>query len=997
MGRPPLRARASASASASASVRGLLCLLGGAAATATATASNANVNASYAATSAAALSPALSPALEFTDDAVEHDHEVNSGDDGLPPPAAADRIKLCNGHPDIDDMLRRGGPAYSFPSTHPVIHPQLSPYSGGHPDMDRLLQRGEKYEDSDHPRMAPYVNYLAAGEACWTYDDYQEAVGCPVNVTVNHISVDSAIAAGQPFPSWHPKVHALLAAWMSPGHRDIDVLLAAGTKLPVGHPPVDDYLCMNQPGYRSPDEGCVAAANVSSFHPSVDDSIARGEALPGDHPLVDHLLRAAMPEGHGDIDGYLADGTELPLGHPYVDTYICFTGGGGSGCTEVFYGHPETDSKLRNGEQLPGGHPTVHDLFSEYLPDAHGNCDDYIRDRTPIPDWHPNIDDYICERTVISAGIILSVCMAAIFVLFVLGRCCGSYLAADAVVVAAAKGRKNEKNNGAGAGAGAKKKYDKVPSDNQPIKRKKSKEQQVLPVDPALYKQVGQLLGDEHAAAAPPAGALLAMASAPAAEGAAGEEGGEGGKELEMSALDGSGGILRVQSYDGDGPCPQADEAGAGDSQQPSELMVGISRLRSGSGYGSGSSMGSPLPRRNMQLHTMKALNSQHSNPELFPFDDYRDMPVPTSPGLVVPPDQPKVRLMDGKMSSLRARCFVVLHNTRVPYFDWTLGNVLTVLAYLAINLLCLFLAPEKDLGRGWGSLAVANTMLLVVPACRNSILSMGLNIPFDRIVYLHRFLGRFALFCVLVHGYYYIGVYYTDRYAFVTGVAGLACCSVIFLTSLNFFRREHFNLFFWSHYSFVAYMALVYVHVEQTKPFILAAAALYLVDKLLRCVWMLWPHRTLQFRARTEVVAQVRFPKNPLTRMLGFHNVGQYYFVNFPALSLSEWHPFSVSSGPREDSVELHIRDLGDHTARIVQLAKEKEKANAHTWVLIDGPYGNQSFNYRCYGTILLAAGGIGVTPLIGMLKDIYDVEVPEDQRRAAAPHGIETIYLLW
>ena len=77
-------------------------------------------------------------------------------------------------------------------------------------------------------------------------------------------------------------------------------------------------------------------------------------------------------------------------------------------------------------------------------------------------------------------------------------------------------------------------------------------------------------------------------------------------------------------------------------------------------------------------------------------------------------------------------------------------------------------------------------------------------------------------------------------------------------------------------------------------------------------------------------------------------HRVGQYFFVNFPALSLTEWHPFSVSSGPREHGVELHIRALGDHTNRIVALAKERAKGTNNTWICIDGPYGTQNFNYR-------------------------------------------------
>ena len=36
---------------------------------------------------------------------------------------------------------------------------------------------------------------------------------------------------------------------------------------------------------------------------------------------------------------------------------------------------------------------------------------------------------------------------------------------------------------------------------------------------------------------------------------------------------------------------------------------------------------------------------------------------------------------------------------------------------------------------------------------------------------------------------------------------------------------------------------------------------------------------------------AQVSYPKNALTRVLGKHKVGQYYFINFPELSLTEWY----------------------------------------------------------------------------------------------------------
>ena len=59
----------------------------------------------------------------------------------------------------------------------------------------------------------------------------------------------------------------------------------------------------------------------------------------------------------------------------------------------------------------------------------------------------------------------------------------------------------------------------------------------------------------------------------------------------------------------------------------------------------------------------------------------------------------------------------------------------------------------------------------------------------------------------------------------------------------------------------------------------------------------------------------------------------GDYVFLNVPAVSLLEWHPFTISSSPQEHSdsgeLTLHILALDDapdsFTARVADWAKQE------------------------------------------------------------------------
>ncbi|KAJ6483818.1 ferric reductase NAD binding domain-containing protein [Mycena vitilis] len=133
----------------------------------------------------------------------------------------------------------------------------------------------------------------------------------------------------------------------------------------------------------------------------------------------------------------------------------------------------------------------------------------------------------------------------------------------------------------------------------------------------------------------------------------------------------------------------------------------------------------------------------------------------------------------------------------------------------------------------------------------------------------------------------------------------------------------------------------------------------------------------------------------------------GQWLFIQVPEISRFQWHPFTITSAPRDPYISVHIRQVGDFThalgeflgagpnvvARMTAAAMQGSETEKNyrisrgdfieldpglgaklPAVRIDGPFGAPAedvFNLQV--AVLVGGGIVGVTPFASILKDIY------------------------
>ena len=115
----------------------------------------------------------------------------------------------------------------------------------------------------------------------------------------------------------------------------------------------------------------------------------------------------------------------------------------------------------------------------------------------------------------------------------------------------------------------------------------------------------------------------------------------------------------------------------------------------------------------------------------------------------------------------------------------------------------------------------------------------------------------------------------------------------------------------------------------------------------------------------------------------------GQFQFLRLNSAAVpSEEHPFTIASSPaRGDQISLTIKESGDFTAGISRV-RPGDRAT------VDGPFGRFSHTLHPKDAdLVFVAGGVGITPLMSMLRYMRDRSEPRRVQLVYACRGVADV----
>ena len=300
------------------------------------------------------------------------------------------------------------------------------------------------------------------------------------------------------------------------------------------------------------------------------------------------------------------------------------------------------------------------------------------------------------------------------------------------------------------------------------------------------------------------------------------------------------------------------------------------------------------------------------------------------------------------------------------------------------------------------GMLAVALMPWIVALSMKANFITMLTGIGHERLNVLHRWAAYICLFLSLVHTipFYLTPIwdqgslaafktYFTGQtYIYGTGVAALVPLLVLCVHSLPVLRSKFYELFVILHVPIsIVFLGMLFWHCHNylsSWDYLAATAGIWFVSYLTRLFYLNWTNpRRMSWLIGEEAAVSI-LPENAVKVTIPTQmrwSPGQYVYLRMPGISIFENHPFTIASlcsndfpseyGEQYRDMTLVFRPFGGFTRKVLNAALEKGPYKTYR-AFIDGPYGGMTRDLASFNTVVLFAGGSGITAIISQLLDL-------------------------
>ncbi|KAJ3329338.1 hypothetical protein HDU93_001043, partial [Gonapodya sp. JEL0774] len=328
------------------------------------------------------------------------------------------------------------------------------------------------------------------------------------------------------------------------------------------------------------------------------------------------------------------------------------------------------------------------------------------------------------------------------------------------------------------------------------------------------------------------------------------------------------------------------------------------------------------------------------------------------------------------------------------------------------------------------GKLCDVSLGLLLLFAVKNSGYQRLLGVSFERYVWVHRGVGYFLWIVLGFHTILYIvftlGYRTLENLIWLLFTGGVnpvgphtagehapgwgqgnwmvtmgTYSTIVFLPvalfSIPYFRRDHFNLFYYTHFLVFPALVFAWLHAASDFYYCIPGLGLYAYDLFLRTVAWNRPIKIIKAVQEPSGLMRVDFvwPLDLKPTTTG----SEWGLFNVPAVSRSEWHPFSFSHKPGGPIGTIlfepkpHRSNEWEHrlSRRLLlsDASKDRESSSLDITLRLDGPFGRNDFNQAKTDCVLCFAAGTGLAPAVGTLR--YAI-----QRLETSPKSVK-LGLFW